>query len=169
MAEAAKKLIQIESADFMLGEKPYSIPAAGLARSEQWRKLFQEQVTTFLDLFKAQGVDVQKIDLGSLDLNNIDIAEWLPALTLLFVQLNVSMDGLAGLIIAYHPRLKEDLDYIQENATIKQAIVAVWEIVQLEYPFGSIIPKKESSPNGLADDTTLTNLQSLSGAFTPPK
>jgi hypothetical protein len=161
------ELIQIERARFMLGEKEYDIPAAGLARSEQWRAKFEQEIQGVLVELKEQAGALA--GLGSLqELAGMDVAQLLPVVGALFTRLNVTLNRLAGLITAYHPDLAADEVTILEQATTKQAIVAVVEMAKIEYPFGlvmNLIPAR----NGREEPTTSQNLPSPSSDLSTEK
>jgi len=161
------ELIQIERARFMLGEKEYDIPAAGLTRSEAWRAKFEQEIQVVLGEVKEQAGLLA--GLGSLqELAGMDVAQILPVVGALFTRLNVTLNRLAGLITAYHPSLAADEAYISENATTKQAIVAVVEMAKIEYPFG-LAMEIFSSQNGQAEPTTSQSLPSPNSASTTRK
>lgn len=161
--------IEIEYVDLVFGEKPYRIPAAGLRRSEQWRGRLQMEINSLLAALKEQGGFFETVDFGNLQaLAGLSLVELLPVLGTLFARLNLSMSGLVELITAYHPDLEKDQDYIQERATMKQAVAAVMEMVKLEYPFGLLRTRPKSPLNGPETATTSRSWPSALGELAQP-
>lgn len=156
-------MIDIDYLEFKLGEKEYHIPACGLKRSEIWRARFQQEAQAILAVIRESGVEVDLSNMG--DISNIDIIELLPIIERLFTQVNISMTGIIDLIADYNDKLIQDIDYIGESATVKQAIFALWGMIKTEYPFWEIFRGQPSPPNGQADGMTLKNSLSASGGF----
>lgn len=153
--------VQIEYAEFILGDKEFKVPALGLAASETWRGRFMDEVNEILGLLKSQGGVFEGVDLGNIrELANVDIMQLLPVIGLALNRLNISMNRLGELISMYNIDL--DTDYILKNATMKQAVVALIEMVKLEYPFG-LLTRPSPTLNGQVDTTTSKSLPLPSG------
>lgn len=162
----SKKVVNIEYAEIMLGERLYEVSAAGLKRSEKWRNGLQFEINGILGLLKEQGGVFEKIDLSNLkEIANMGLVELVPVLGEVFARLNLSMTNLGNLIIAYHPALEKDVAYILENATTRQTFAALIEMVKFEYPFGTILSRP--SPPGPPEPTTSPSLPSPNGESPP--
>jgi hypothetical protein len=115
-----------------------------------------DEVNEIIGLIKSQGGIFEGVDLGNIrELANVDVIQLVPVIGLVFNRLNISMNRLGELIAMYHIDLNQD--YILENATMKQAIVAVWEMIRLEYPFGLFQSRSSPSLNGQEEPTTSKN------------
>lgn len=134
-------MIEIAKAEFMLGEKPYTVRALGLADSEVWRQKFQDEAVKLLSLLKQQE-DVFDGLNDFKDLLKQDLFSLLPVLAEAFVRVNGSMNVLVELVTGYGEALAKDAEYIRKEATMGQALAALMEMVKLEYPFGVIFQKK---------------------------
>lgn len=158
------KVVAIEVIELQLGEKIYQVSAAGLTRSEKWRGRLQVEINAILNLLKEQG---GAIDLGNLkSISEMGLTELVPIIGAALARLNISMSALGELICLYSPDLEKDEAVIKEFATTQQAVAALKEMIQLEYPFGMIF-NPQSRRNGLAAATTLANWPSPSGESAP--
>lgn len=138
-------MIEIAKAEFMLGERVYSVRALGLADSEVWRQKFQDETVKLLSLLKQQ----EDIFDGLNDFKDLlkqDLFSLLPVLAEAFIRVNGSMNVLVELVTGYGEALAKDAEYIRKEATMGQALAALTEMVKLEYPFGVIFQKKPGQP-----------------------
>src|SRR5690554_553400 len=93
-------MIEIAKAEFMLGERVYSVRALGLTDSEVWRQKFQDEMVKLLSLLKQQ----EDIFDGLNDFKDLlkqDLFSLLPVLSEAFIRVNGSMNVLVELVTTY--------------------------------------------------------------------
>lgn len=144
--------IDLDSIEVALGRKTYRLHALGLSASEQWRTRFEVEVRAVLEMVQAQA--------GAIDLSNLagaDLGTLLPALAQVFSRVNGAMTAAAELVISYNRETEADRETILAEATNRQALAALVEVLKLEYPFQGLLAQKKVTPNGRLAGTTLKN------------
>lgn len=150
--------LDLDSVEVALGSKTYRLHALGLSASEQWRNRFEVEIRAVLEIVQAQS--------GAIDLSNLagaDLSALLPALMQVFSRVNGAMTAAAELVISYSRETEAERETILAEATNRQAIAALLEVVKLEYPFQGILGQKKMTPNGRLAGTTWPNSPGPSG------
>jgi len=144
--------MQLQTAKITLGEKDYTIQAAGYRRARGWKKTFFAQL---YDPLIAQLGAVNEISDGALTLG--DLGQYTP-----FAQgiLLDSIDAVFELLIGYAQPLENDRESIEETASDAQIVDAFWEVLKLANP---LPPGLLAGGNGLGLMGILQNLPSQNG------
>lgn len=111
-----------------LGGETYAIRPLNIRQSRVWRKQFAEPFQMVIGMLQnADGIELSNVrDVGAL-------------LSQVGGLLLGSMDLVVDALFAYSPALVADEDTILDNATDEEAVAALWEVLKLAYPFGSIL------------------------------
>ncbi len=142
--------IDLDSVEVALGRKTYRLHALGLAASERWRARFEVEVRAVLEMVQQQA--------GAIDLSNlagVDLSALLPALYHVFSRVNGAMTAAAELVISYHAETEAERETIFAEATNRQALAALVEVLKLEYPFQGLL--RPAQLNGRLAGMTLKN------------
>jgi hypothetical protein len=132
-----------------LGGKEFTVYAANMRHSRQWRQQFQEPVSAIMGILQ----NAHNINLESV----ADIAGLLNQAGTLLVG---SVDFLIDAMFAYSPELQAHYDWILDHADDEEAIAALWEVLKLAYPFGNLV----SLLDGQASSGTSSSSPALNGA-----
>lgn len=122
-----KRAAQKEAA-VTLGGRQFEIQRPNIKRSREWREQFGEPVRTIASILQH----AEEIELNSVG----DVAGLLQQVGPLLLG---SVDILIEAVFAYSEVLEAEREWIEENADDEEALAALWEIVKLAYPFGSIL------------------------------
>lgn len=141
-----------------LGGRAYTVAVATMKRSREWREKFQHELLTIVGGAKAIGTVQLAADDGTVDFGRIVAA----VQTLSPIAFGM-FDRAAEMVFAYDGQLDNDRDWIEENATDEEMLTALWQVVQLAFPFGAII---ERLPTGLKPNGTSASSRPLSGKRT---
>lgn len=132
-----------------LGGQEYAIKPLNIRQSRAWREQFANPFQAVIGVLQNAG----RIELT----NPGDLGALLSQVGGLLLG---SMDLVIDALFAYSPELRADEDAILDNATDEEAVAALWEVLKLAYPFGSILQtlnggpgsrgplKKSPAPNG---------------------
>lgn len=125
------------SATVTLGGKPFTVQAAPMRVAKAWRQKFNEPLQIIIGILK---------NAGDIEINNVqDAAGILQQVGGLLLG---SVDLLTDSLFEYSHELRANQDWILDHATDEEALTAVWEVVKLAYPFGSLTSQLQS---GLAN------------------
>ncbi len=120
-----------------LGGKEFSIKAAPMRVAKKWRQKFNEPLQAIIGLLR---------NANQIEINNVaDAAGVLQQVGGLLLG---SVDLLTDSLFEYAQELRAEQDWILDHATDDEALAAVWEVVKLAYPFGSLTNQLQS---GLAN------------------
>jgi hypothetical protein len=103
----------------VLGGEERTIPVHTHRRAQEWRKLLEETFPSIICILKS----------GQIGMEN-----GLEAACNLFLSLP---DASIDLLCAWDPAINKE--WVAENCTDVEIMSAVWEVVQLAYPFASLI------------------------------
>lgn len=105
----------------------YTIQALPMGAARAWRKKFAEPIQQLMGLL--ENADAIQLE-STADLMAV-------AQQILPLALN-SMDLIVEALFAYAPALQTDRERIEAEADDAEALTALWEVLQLAYPFGSL-------------------------------
>jgi len=135
-----------------LGGTDFEIQRANIKRSREWRQKFGEPLQVIIGVLQqADNIQIDSMagaaglleQVGSLLLNSVDL--------------------LIEALFDYSPALQAEREWIEDNATDLEAMNALWEVIQIVYPFGSLMNKL---PTGLTTNGTSKNSAKRSGKKT---
>lgn len=110
-----------------LAGQDYAIQALPMGAARQWRQEFAEPIQQLLGLLE----NADAIQLNS-TADMVAVAQQILPLAL------NSMDLIVDALFAYAPVLREDRERIEAEADDAEALAALWEVLKLAYPFGSL-------------------------------
>lgn len=153
MKEAAQTMRGAKVATIQLGEREYVIQERRRSAQAEWRKRFEgafESVSDMVVMMLRQidrNIPGIKADADEStpapETEQAHIAEAKGFLIQLLAQANSLVDGVLDqaldLVVSYSPQLEKDRDYISSDAYDSQIVDALSEVLQLAYPFGSLI------------------------------
>ena len=111
----------------VLGGKEFTVSAAPMRKAKAWRQKFNEPLQIIIGVMK---------NAGNIEINNMQDAAGL--LQQLGGLLLGSIDLLTDSLFEYSHELAAEKEWILDHATDEEALAAVWEVVKLAYPFGSL-------------------------------
>ena len=112
----------------VMGGEEYRIRALNMRGARQWRAEFSKPVQEVLSMMN----EVQGIELS-------DVSSAASALQQVAGFLLGSVDVLVDALFAYSPELRADRERIEEQADDTEAMAALWEVLKMAYPFGSMV------------------------------
>lgn len=112
----------------VLGNQAYAVQALPMKAAREWRRQFGEPLNVILSVLQ----NAENIELTSLP----DVAALLNQVGNMLLG---SVDVLVEALFAYSPALAADRERIEEEADDVEAMAALWEVLQLAYPFGSLV------------------------------
>ena len=116
------------TATVTLGGRQFEIQRPNIKRSREWREQFGQPVRTIANILQhAEEIEINQVS---------DVAGLLQQVGPLLLG---SVDILIEAVFAYSDTLAAERPWIEENADDEEALAALWEIVKLAYPFGSIL------------------------------
>lgn len=110
-----------------LAGQEYAIQALPMGKARAWRQKFAEPIQQLMGLL--ENADAIQLD-STADLMAV-------AQQILPLALN-SMDLIVEALFAYAPTLRDDRERIEAEADDAEALAALWEVLKLAYPFGSL-------------------------------
>jgi len=114
----------VESIVIELGDKEYEISALPMKYSREWRQSFVTTLEPLLDLLPTiPDIEIDKPE---------ELIKLVPALKGI---LTSDLDKVFELLFEYSEQLEEDREWIEENASDKQAFVAFVGVLKLTNPF----------------------------------
>lgn len=122
-----KAKVREREAAVTLAGQVYTIKALPMGAAREWRRSFAEPIQQLMGL-------LENADAITLE-NSADLLA--VAQQVLPLALN-SMDLVVEALFAYAPGLRADRERIEAEADDAEALMAVWEVLKLAYPFGSL-------------------------------
>lgn len=128
MAKKAEAEAKARERLVTLAGQTYAVQALPMKAAREWRRQFGEPLNVILGVLQnAENIELTSLaDVGGL-------------LTQVGGLLLGSVDVLVEALFAYSPALAADRARIEEEADDVEALGALWEVLQLAYPFGSLI------------------------------
>lgn len=117
----------------VLGEKKFVVRALSMKAARAWRKDFGEPLQVIIGVLQNAG----EIELTS----TTHVASLLNEVGPLLLG---SVDILVEALFAYSPTLEAEREWIEEHADDVEAMAALWEVLQLAYPFGGLLDRLSS-------------------------
>lgn len=115
------KTLPLAGREFVISELP-------LRANAEWRRLFEQKLEPLMGVLGG---------LHSIQVNNAqDLANIVTTLREVILH---SPDMLVELLFAYSPLLREHQEWIEANVYESELLAAMTEVLQLAYPFGSIL------------------------------
>lgn len=135
--------VDIPTVEVQLGTQVFELQPMPVGRAKRWREQFTTQLlhpsiellTDNKELLTRLTTNAGKQSASQLAQQ--ELAPLAPVVSQVAHVLHTGLDAVVDLIIA-HPTFAAEADYILDNATTSQCIVALTKIVTLEYPFGHI-------------------------------
>lgn len=167
--EATKAVNGVGTATLHLGEREYVITERKRQAQAEWRKRFEDAFETVSDLIVMMlkqldqdipGIKEDVTDAAAMDeeetgvtittaqeREQAQVAEAKGFLINLLARANNLvadvLDQALDLVVSYSPSLMADRDYILTEVYDSQIVDALVEVLQLAYPFGSLVSQLE--------------------------
>lgn len=145
MKTAQKKKPQRER-EVVLGGKTFTIYPLAMGAAREWRKKYSQPLQAVISVLRRAGKIELQGDDGTWNVGEIGVI-----LNQVAGLLLGSVDLLVDALFAYSPELEAEREWIEANADDVEAMTALWEVIQLAYPFGSMLTQLNmsgASPNG---------------------
>ena len=128
-----------------LGGREYWITPKSLRRSSQMRKMIGEKIQPLMNIARqSTGIEIKDIEAVSALLTELQ--------TVIFTSLDVIFD----VVCEYEPAIREDREYLLDNAYDEEIIEAAMVMMRQLFPFGGLVQSLETL-SGLAESMTSTN------------
>jgi len=113
-----------ESITVALGDREFKVEALSIRESKGWRHKFSERLQPLLDILPTlPDVDITKPE---------ELVKLTPVVQGLLTDY---LDEAIEVLFEYSPALNEEREWIEDNATEKEAIAALMGVLKLANPF----------------------------------
>ena len=123
----------MNQAEIVLGERSYTITELPLRRATAWRQRLSA-------MFGGAAKLVSDLPNTKID----DMQDVVGLVSVLKGMLVDSVDQAAELLLDFSQELRDDEEYILENAYPSQVLDGFWEAMKLAFPFGQLVGRAAS-------------------------
>ena len=139
-----------------LGDKAFEIEALSIRSSKVWRQTFAERLQPLFDVLPTlPDIDISKPE---------ELVKLVPLIQNL---LTTYLDDAIDLLFEYSPILQKDREWIDDNASDKQAVAAFLGVLKLTNPFDARLLRDALS--GPTNGETSSKSPARSGASRRPR
>jgi len=119
----------------ILGEREYELKILPSRKASGWRKSLKTPLLRIVGLL----AQLSKDGLSLSNLNDSDVGELAPLLATIIEDVHEALELLPDTVLAYSQVLRNDQEYIDENAIDEEFLAAFVEMVKYSYPFGMLM------------------------------